>query len=334
MTALAAQYDCVLLDLDGVLYRGPVGIPGAAAAVSALGDMGIATSFVTNNASRAPGEVASHLVELGIAAAPGNVVTSAQAGAHILSTILPSGSLVYVVGGVGIESALAEVGLHGVRTPEGAAAVIQGFGPEIRWSDLAEAAYLVQSGVYWIATNMDTTFPTERGIAPGNGSLVRAVEAAAGREPDAVAGKPAPALGRLAIERAGATQALMVGDRYDTDIAGGMALGIPTYLVLTGVTTRADVWRSTIRSTYIAETLEGLLHPYVHPTMVDGAAVCGRSSAHFDAQRNVVIASGGEFIESLRAAEEMKWNLATSRGIESFALGDIGLRIDGRDVTE
>ena len=115
-------------------------------------------------------------------------------------------------------------------------AVIQGFAPTVGWTDLAEASFAIAAGAAWIATNPDTTFPTERGLAPGNGSLVRAVATAVGREPDFVAGKPDPALFHLAASRLHAQRPLVVGDRLDTDIAGGISAGMRTALVLTGVT--------------------------------------------------------------------------------------------------
>ena len=118
-------------------------------------------------------------------------------------------------------------------------AVLQGIGMELAWRDLAEATFAVAAGLPWVATNMDSTFPTARGLAPGNGSMVAAVSHATGRVPNAVGGKPEPALLAEAIDRAGARRPLMIGDRLDTDIAAGSRLGIPTLLILTGVTDRS-----------------------------------------------------------------------------------------------
>ena len=118
------------------------------------------------------------------------------------------------------------------------AAVVQGFAPTVGWSDLAEGARAVRSGLPWVATNLDRTVPTRHGPAPGNGALVDAVAAAAGKRPDEVAGKPEPRAFSGAAGRAGSERPLVVGDRLDTDLEGARASGIPGLLVLTGITGR------------------------------------------------------------------------------------------------
>ena len=233
-------FDAVLFDLDGVLYIGEHAVPGAVQAVSALREQRVATCFVTNNAARSPSDVAAHLRMLGIAADPSDVTTSGMAGARVLAARFAAGSRVLAVGGPGVRQSLLHVGLAPVESADDdPVAVMQGFGPDVGWRDLVEVGIAVRRGAWWLATNGDATVPTPRGQAPGNGSLVAAVISAAGRPPDAVAGKPEPPLLREAIERSGARRPLMVGDRLDTDIAGGNRLGIPTLLVLTGVTDRA-----------------------------------------------------------------------------------------------
>ena len=152
------------------------------------------------------------------------------------------GSRVLVIGGSGIDDALVAEGYVPVRTlADGPAAVMQGFSPDVSWRDLAEATFAVRSGLPWIATNPDLTFPAPGGIAPGNGALVRLVAETVGRGPDAVAGKPEPPLLREAVRRTQAQRPLMVGDRLDTDIAAGTRIGIPSLLVFTGVTTLAEL---------------------------------------------------------------------------------------------
>lgn len=237
--SLVSRYAAVVCDLDGVVYRGPAAVPGAIEALSAVA---APVLYATNNASRAPSEVAEHLRRLGLSCQPDAVATSSQAGAWLLSERVDADSAVLAVGGEGVALALREAGLRPVA-PEGAAAagglvaVLQGYGPQVRATDLAEAAYAIQGGALWVATNTDATLPTDRGVAPGNGSLVGAVANAVGRGPDVVAGKPAPPLylmcaGRLQVEP---TTMLAVGDRLDTDIEGAVAAGIDSLLVLTGV---------------------------------------------------------------------------------------------------
>ena len=171
------------------------------------------------------------------------------------------------VGGAGVATALREAGLRPVLPAEAARervdAVLQGYGPAVTASDLAEAAYAVEGGATWVATNTDGTLPTDRGVAPGNGSLVAAVERAVGHPPHLVAGKPAPPLYLLCAQRLDlpADRVLAVGDRLDTDIEGAVAAGMDSLLVLTGV----DDLRACLdappqrRPTWVAPDLRALL---------------------------------------------------------------------------
>ena len=238
MTALSDHHDVVFFDLDGVIYVGPYAVPYAPEVIEELVRRGLRCCFVTNNASRTPDEVAAHLRELGIPAMSTDVVTGSQAGAGLMAKFVDPGSRVLAVGGPGVSAALVDRGFVPVYSDDDDPhAVMQGFGPELSWAALAEAAYALNRGVPWVVTNMDSTFPTPRGIAPGNGSLVTAVMNATGRRPDVVAGKPERSLFDEAIARTGARNGLMVGDRLDTDIAGGNRAGMETLLVLTGVCT-------------------------------------------------------------------------------------------------
>lgn len=333
MKPLAALYDCILCDLDGVIYRGREGIPGAAETLAFLRELGVGRAFITNNASRTPEEVAHHLQDLGIQAEASEVVTSAQAGASLLVGLVEQNSKVYVVGGSGIDTALRDSGLIPVREPAGCAAVLQGFGPSVEWRHLAEAAYLIQGGAVWVATNSDLTFPTEFGIAPGNGSLVQAVSHAVGRNPDGIGGKPAPALISLAMARMSSREPLLVGDRYDTDIAGGRDLGIPTLLVLSGVTAINDVWRSDVRANYLGESIATLNEPYPQCVIENFLSRCNSSQAVFQPNAAQVVTSGGTVIDQLRAADALKWKLVSSLGIKQFAHGEISLEVNNNDVT-
>ena len=245
---LSVLHDVALLDLDGVVYIGDEAVPGAAAALAASRQAGMRLGFVTNNAARPPEEVAAHLRDLGIPATPEEVVTSAQAGAELLARGLAPATPVLAVGGPGVALALEHAGLAPLRAddPESAQAqaVLQGFGRDVAWSDLTAAALAVQRGAIWVLTNPDLTLPVPGGRAPGNGSLARAVECAAGRPPDDVAGKPHPALMRASIERLGAHAPLVVGDRLDTDIEGATRAGVASLLVLTGITDVAMLLRA------------------------------------------------------------------------------------------
>ena len=262
MTALCDDHDVVFFDLDGVVYIGPHAVEHAAAVVSELKARGIGCCFVTNNASRTPGEVAAHLTDLGIVTNESEVVTGSQAGAGLMAEFVEPGARVLAVGGPGVAAALADRGFVPVfSNDDEPQAVMQGFGPQLSWSDLAEAAYALSRDIPWVATNMDSTFPTPRGLAPGNGSLVMAVAHATGRRPDAVAGKPERSLFDEAALRTGSVRGLMVGDRLDTDIAGGNRAGMRTLLVFTGVCTRDEAAQAQGDDipTYVGDDLRSLL---------------------------------------------------------------------------
>jgi len=263
--ALISSFDALLLDLDGVVYIGPHAVPHAASALAAAKAAGIACAFVTNNASRTPDLVAAHLRELGIDAEAADVVNSSQAAAHLIANQVEPGSTVLAVGGPGVRSALIDRGLVPVDSAEPTPrAVMMGYGPDVCWRDLAEAAYAVAAGSLFVATNPDTSFPTPRGIAPGNGTLVAAVATATGRSP-IVAGKPYAPLVQESIERVGAARPLMIGDRLDTDIEAAYNTGIESLLVMTGVTTVQELCTAPIhhRPTYVSADLRGLREPAV-----------------------------------------------------------------------
>ena len=132
-------------------------------------------AFVTNNASRTPNQVVLHLLGVGIAAEEAEVLTSAQAGARALARLVPPGSPVLVVGGDGLTAAVVAEGLRPVGSAaDGPVGVVQGWFPGLVWPVLAEGAYALATGVPWVATNVDLTLPTSRGVAPGNGSFVAA----------------------------------------------------------------------------------------------------------------------------------------------------------------
>jgi len=234
------RHDVLLADLDGTLYRGPVAVPGAVEAVATARERGVATMYVTNNASRRPVDVAAHLTELGFPATEREVVASSQAAAAMLAAQLPAGAAVLVVGTEALVEEVTRAGLSVTADPALAAAVVQGHSPDTGWRVLAEATVALRAGAVWVACNVDPTLPTERGPLPGNGAMVAALRTASAREPQ-VAGKPAPALLHEAAGRAGATSPLMVGDRLDTDVEGGRAAGMTTLLVLTGVSDAAEL---------------------------------------------------------------------------------------------
>ncbi|GAA4869351.1 HAD-IIA family hydrolase [Kitasatospora terrestris] len=307
---LTGAYDTALLDLDGVVYAGPAAIEHAVESLAVARAAGMRLAYVTNNASRPPRVVAAHLSELGVPAEPEDVINSAQAAARLVSERVPAGSKVLVVGGAGLEEALVERGLVPVRSlDEDPAAVVQGYDPTIGWADLAEASYAVGRGLPWVASNTDMSIPTARGIAPGNGTLVAAVRAATGAEPE-VAGKPLPPMHRETVIRTGARRPLVVGDRLDTDIEGAFNGGVDSLLVFTGVTTPAMLLSAPVehRPTYLAEDLRGLLEAQPEVVALGGGAFgCGGWSASV-VDGALRLEGAGERWDGLRALCGAAWS--------------------------
>jgi HAD superfamily hydrolase (TIGR01450 family) len=258
---LVDAYDLVIFDLDGVVYLIDKPIAGAAEAVERLRADGTAVAYATNNASRRAAHVADLLTGMGVPAAAGEVLTSAGASATMLARDLPPGSPVLVVGAEALRAEVREAGLRPVdRFEDEPVAVVQGYGPDVGWAILAEAALAVRAGARWMATNTDRTLPSPRGPLPGNGSLVSVLRTALDREPDVVVGKPAPALFETAASLSGAQRPLTVGDRLDTDIEGAVRAGMDSLLVLTGVSGPAELLAAPPerRPTYVAADLSGL----------------------------------------------------------------------------
>jgi HAD superfamily hydrolase (TIGR01450 family) len=232
-----SAYDTLFVDLDGVVYRGRQAVPHA---VDVLATFPGRVLYVTNNASRTPQTVAAQLSGYGLQVQAADVVTSAQAAAAHLATLVPVGARILVTGGDGLVEAVVSQGMRVVSSADEADAVVQGYSPKLAWKDLAEASYALARGIPWVASNTDMSVPTARGIAPGNGTFVAAVASATGRQP-IVTGKPHAPIMELARSRAHSEHPLVVGDRLDTDIAAANAAGMESLLVLTGVSTWQDL---------------------------------------------------------------------------------------------
>jgi HAD superfamily hydrolase (TIGR01450 family) len=304
--------DVILADLDGVLYSGAEPIPHAADALASAQERGIRLGCLTNNASRTGRSVAAQLNELGYAVNPDDIITSPQAAVRMLRDLIPPGSTVMVVGGDGLVSELEKAGYTVTRSAgDRPAAVVQGFAPDVAWTDLAEAAFaLADESVQWVATNTDWTLPQPRGVAPGNGTLVSAVHTAVGRLP-VVAGKPEPIMYDLAVERFGARSPLMIGDRLDTDILGANRAGVPSVLVLTGIDRAKQVLAAgkDERPAYVLGDLRELGEPYPVPKVSragDAVEVRG-ASVRLEGARVRIVRRGEREIDLLRAASTLIW---------------------------
>lgn len=284
---LVETADVLLIDLDGVCYAGTRDIPNAASGLAAAREAGIKFQFVTNNASRTPQQVAEKLKGHQIAAAAEEVMTAAMDAVEILTQKIEPASKVLVVGTQALRDTVAQAGFEVVsKASEQPAAVIQGYGAEVGWAELSEAAYAINAGALFMATNLDATLPTEKGFALGNGSLVAAVEHATGQKPFA-GGKPFAGIYRKAAAHAGASKPLVVGDRLDTDIAGAVAADMLSFHVLTGVSDAKAVALAypDRRPSYLGLDLTDLTR--VHPGPVHqptGAWTSGESAAFMVAE--------------------------------------------------
>jgi HAD superfamily hydrolase (TIGR01450 family) len=308
--------DVVLADLDGVVYKGKNAIPFAVESLNAASD-GAIIGYITNNASRTDAAVASHLSSLGLTVRAQDVVTSPQAAVRLLSEQVAAGSRVLVVGGDGLTDELEKAGFAVTRSAaDNPAAVVQGFAPDVGWTQLAEASFALaggDDGIPWIATNTDWTIPVERGIAPGNGTLVSAVHSAVGRLP-LVAGKPEVPIFDEARRRFDAQHPLFIGDRLDTDILGANRADIDSVFVLTGVDGAKQLIAAVPeqRPQYILEDLRGLHEPYPRASVArDGTVTVERAVVQVSGAEVRIVADGGSELNLLRAACAAIWNSGT-----------------------
>lgn len=315
-SALIDGFDGLLLDLDGVVYLGPDAIPHAVDSIIQVTNRSVPVGYVTNNSSRSPQTVAEHLEGYGLAVSVDSVATSAQAAVALMQDSLREGARVLVVGGPGLREEVLGIGMRIVDSADDSPeAVVQGFTPDLTWRDLAEAAYAVNQGAKFFATNTDLSIPTERGTAPGNGSLVMSVTNATGQTPVS-AGKPEPELFWHAAKRLGSETPIMVGDRLDTDLAGAVSADMAGLLVFTGVTSAEDVVSATSaeRPTHLAHDLRGLFLPHPFPEREGAGIRCGSARAEINAgsivleQSPELIKDGDSWLDAVRATAVAVWN--------------------------
>ncbi|MDH4141997.1 MAG: HAD-IIA family hydrolase [Chloroflexota bacterium] len=251
----------LLVDLDGVVYRGSDPVPGVAAVLAERAAAGDDVVYVTNNSMHYRADYVARLTAMGAPITPETVISSARATALHLSHHEPGVRRVLVLGAGGLERELRDVGLDVVTAGQAATrmaqegidgwaaagapdAVVTGLDPNLTYLRLAAAADCIRAGARFIATNRDPIYPTERGVQPGAGAVAAAVEAASGVTPLSI-GKPAPHLLDLAAEAVGRTadEAVMIGDGIGTDLAAAHAVGARCIFMLTGVTTREQIER-------------------------------------------------------------------------------------------
>ncbi len=236
--------EALILDMDGVLWRGSEAIGDLKATFEDVSNAGLKFVFATNNATRTIGQYVELIKSFGVPVEPWQIVNSAIAAVEYLVKRFPNGGPVFIIGEQGIIEACNEYGFYPADTD--ALAVIAGFDRCLTFEKLRLATLLLRSGVPFIGTNPDRTFPTPEGLIPGAGSILAALTAASDVSP-IIVGKPEPTMYRISLDRLHLPPdcVLVVGDRPETDIAGAQSLGCHTALVLSGVTSRdqANAWQ-------------------------------------------------------------------------------------------
>lgn len=315
--------DVLFADLDGVIYTGDNAVPFAVESLNAAAKL-VRLAYITNNASRTPTAIAEHLNKLGLTVTADDIVSSPQATVKILATLVDPGSTILVIGGEGLISEVVNAGFVVTDSADDEpAAVIQGFAPTVGWVHLAEASFALHRGIPWVATNTDWTIPVARGVAPGNGTLVSAVHLAVGRLP-VFAGKPEKAIFDYAAERFDASNALVIGDRLDTDILGANRVGMRSALVLTGIDGPKQVLAASEdhQPTYILSDLRELSQPYPEAVVVEKKGV-----TTVTVRKSVVTMSGNVVRMKKRGSSSIDLLRAGATAIYRS-----GLRIYGLDV--
>jgi len=244
--------------MDGVLWRGSEAIGDLRSIFTQINEIGWKVIFATNNASRTIQQYIDVLSSFGVVAEPWQIITSATAATSYLISQFPDGGPIYIIGEQGIIEACNEHGFYQSETD--AIAVVVGIDRKLTYDKLKNATLLLRSGVPFIGTNPDRTFPTPQGLVPGAGSILSALTTASDVVP-IIVGKPEPTMYMIALGRLNITadQALVIGDRLETDIASAQRIGCHTALVLSGVTSsdQAITWQPA--PDIIAKDLENIL---------------------------------------------------------------------------
>ncbi len=248
----------LILDMDGVIWRGQEPIGDLPKIFDTIQEFGLGVVMATNNSTKTPAQYIQRMAGYGVTLEPWQVVNSSEATAAYLLEQFPEGGPVYIVGESGLVKALDAHGFH--HSEEEALAVVAGLDKELTYAKLKRANALIRAGAIFVGTNPDRTFPTPNGQVPGAGVMLAAIEAATYVHP-IIVGKPQTGMYALALQRLGTRpeETLVVGDRLETDIAGGQNMGSPTALVLSGVTTRAVAEEWQPAPDFIVEDLTAVL---------------------------------------------------------------------------
>jgi 4-nitrophenyl phosphatase len=249
----------LVIDMDGVLWRGSRPLEGLIPFFDLLQRNDVPYILATNNASQSPDSYAQRLDRLGVQVDPGQILSSGLAASLLLPEHCPKPGPIYAIGSSELRAMLKDQGYDLTNHGPEAKAVVVGFDRELTWHKLAEAALALNAGAFFMGTNPDVSFPSERGLVPGNGAQLAALTAATGIDP-LIVGKPEPTIYELAMKQleTRGDETLAVGDRLETDILGGERAGLKTALLLTGVSTRSDLDTSQVQPNYVFQDLPAL----------------------------------------------------------------------------
>ena len=258
--ALLRGVRAVLLDMDGVLYVGNQALPGVQELLDYLDASGRKWLCVTNNSSRTSTDFSQKLAAMQVKVGPSHILGSAEATANWLAERVPAGTKVLMMGEASLRAALESKHFDLVTDPFAAEVVVATIFFGLNYAILSDLTLAIRNGARFVATNSDPSLPAERGQVPGTGSLVALLATAGGRQPEYV-GKPYPGMFEQAMHRLDTQpgETLMIGDRYETDIAGALELGMPTVGVLTGVSTAEDYAAAAKPPEIVAKDLPALL---------------------------------------------------------------------------
>lgn len=259
--ALIDSYDCVLLDLDGVVYLGKTPIDNAIKTIKEIQKRKINIAVITNNGSVTAKSVSKWMKDFGLEIKASSIVTSSQTLCWYLTEKYPKSSKVLVVGSSGLKDSVSDAGFKVVtKADKDPIVVVNGIDADISQKDLAEMCFAISKGVAWVSTNGDYTFPTEKGLAPGNGAFNALITSITGKSP-LLMGKPEPHMFQQAAALFSAKSPIVVGDRLDTDIQGANNAGFKSLCVLTGVSDLIQIKNAPLSTspTYVGKDLSALI---------------------------------------------------------------------------
>ncbi len=258
MTATAHRQDLaalrrlrgLVIDMDGVLWHGETPLPGFADFFDVLRRLKISFILATNNNTLAPAGFAQKVARLGVTISPYQVLTASVATVRYVKTHFATGSRLYVIAEAPFKALLTEAGF--VLADHDVKAVIAAMDRALTYEMLKRATLLIRAGAEFIGPNPDRVYPTEEGLLPGSGTVLAALIASTDRQP-IIIGKPERWIFQMALERMEleAREVASLGDRLDTDIAGGQSAGLQTILVLSGITTAEALAASLVRPTWV-----------------------------------------------------------------------------------